>query len=250
MVSFFVKAPFFFFFLFSSNFLFSSKKEPLSKKPLVTSYWEFKNSALYYRLASKEDGEIISHIGLQTGLSYVKIFSFFSLNVDFFLLLGPYTELKRKNQEIPLNFMGFGGRVGLIRELDFVPWMRNFSLASSIKLEEMKSYFSEEKTLELEKKTNILKAGELRDYYLKIRSLSLDLFLIYHFAKSFQRILEENQETKKYGHSISLGFSLPFYSSWKKKYQEVLSSSSYRDKTRSEKGRGFSLAFSYHLAFM
>ncbi len=250
MVSFLVKAPFFFFVICSSIFIFSSEKESISNKPLVTSYWEFQNSALYYRLSSKEEGEIISHIGLQTGLSYVKIFSFFSLNIDFFLLLGPYTELKIKNQEIPLNFLGFGGRIGLIRELDFVPWMRNFSLASSIKLEEMKSYFSEEKTLELEKKTNILKAGELRDYYLKIRSLSFDLFLIYHFAKSFQRILKENQETKKYGHSISLGVSFPFYSSWKKRYQEVMSSSSSQGKDHSEKGRGFSLAFSYHLAFM
>ena len=178
------------------------------------------------------------------------MFSFFSLNVDFFLLLGPYTQLKIKNQEISLNFLGFGGRIGLIKELDFIPWMKNFSLASSLKLEEMKSYFSEEKALELEKNTKILKAGELRDYYLKIRSLSLDLFFVYHFSKSFQKILEEDQETKKYGHSISLGFSLPFYSSWKKKYQEVVSSSSYQDKTRSENGRGFSLAFSYHLAFM
>jgi|GEM_PF-4698837 len=250
MVSFLVKVQFFLFFLFSTHCLFSSEKKSVSDEPRVTSYWEFQNSALYYNFFSKEEGELISHIGLRTGLSYVKVFSFFSLSLDFFLLLGPYTELKRKNQEIPLNFLGFGGRVGLIRELDFVPWMRNIALASGFRLDEMKSYFVEEKSLEFEKSTHLLKVGELRDYSLKIRSLSLDLLLVYYFSESFQKMLAKNQETKKYGHSISIGVSLPFYSSWKKRHKEVLSSSSYQDRATSSRGEGFSLALSYQLAFM
>lgn len=236
------------FFAFSFSLL--AESELTEKPPAANSYWEFQNSVLYQNLKSKRENEVISHMAFETGLSYVRMFSFFSLHFDFFLALGPYTSFNKKKEHLDVTFLGFGGRVGLKRELGFIPGMKHFSLGSSLRVSQIKSSSSGEKILEIETSSHALKVGNIRDYKLKIRSFALDLALSYHFGESFRTLLERDPETGAYGHSLSLVLSWPFYSKWKERYYEATGSSTVQFKSVSEKGKGVSVALAYHLAFL
>lgn len=238
---------FLFVFFFASLSLQGASPESTVR---VSSYWQFQNSVVFYSLKSKKEEGRISHIGARTGLSYVKIFSLFSMNVDFSLLFGPYTRFDRNQQRISMNFFGFGGRVGLIRELDFIPGLKNFSLASALNIEQIKASNKEGKALKIEESGHLFVPGDLRGYGLKIRSFSLYLELAYHFSRPFKKVIEKKPETKAYGHSLALGVSFPFYSKWKENYFKVTSPSSTEYEQNSIKGSGVSFSFSYYLAFL
>ena len=245
-MAFVIKKTIFVLFLLST---FSSFSDDRDKLPIPSSYWSFQNSFVYYSYHFSDDSYEVRGSAYRSSLSYSYLIKNFALDFSISLLLGPYTKEKRNN--FSLDYMGFSGAFTFFYFPKFSPIGKNFSIASFVAISELSSSSSDKESFDIKLKNSLGRAGEDAFYQMKLRVYSLGFLLSYHFPKIFQKILEKERDHYfSYGHSFSLGFSLPVYGKLKKRFFRFTGPDTYEELKISERVKGFELFISYSLMFL
>ena len=191
---------------------------------------------------------------MTSGLSFVKPFKYFSLSGGLFLSIGPFTRSEK--EKYSLDFMGFGGIVSFSRDLDFVHFMRNFSLSLDFLMTQMYASSPDTRSSQIALDLDLLEEGESFNHKIEMRRPFLGLSFSYSFPESFSRMIKDKKESSSYGHRFSLSYLFSLKGFVKKSYQTVVAieeAGLYKkaeDHFEKETVKGDQIIFAYHLSFL
>lgn len=225
--------------------ILSSSNHPIKE---AKSYWGYCNSLIGYNFKGNSMHEI-KGIGLKSGLSYLMFFEKFAIYSDISLYLGPYTKMK--GTDISIDFVGFGGGVGVLKDLSFIHLLENFSIKGSLQFSDLSGSSSDSLAFKVKTTNYLVKAEKIADYSLRLKNYAFNFALSYNLgSKNFTKMSRGDVDPKDFIHSFSLGFSVPIYAKYKSNYSKTYSKS-YHERMR-EGGKFFGSQFliSYNLYFL